>query len=691
MNRIGIDIGGTFTDLVLDKSGQIFSKKYLTTPDNPELGALAGINKLLVDYNLDVENIDTIVHGTTIAANALIERKGAKTALITTKGFRDVLEMRYEKRFDQYDLDIELPKPLVPRNLRICLNERTLITGEILKKPTESQLKKITKILIAENIKAVAVAFLHSYSNPQNEQFVKRYLRQNLPKSVTVCMSSEISPEAREFERFSTTVANAYVRPLMSNYLDSFHQTLTKKGFKGNFFLMSSSGGLTSLEQAKKVPIRLVESGPAGGIILASKISKELGIENSIALDIGGTTAKVCYLNQSEPLITRRLEVAHAWKNKSGSGLPLRIPAMDLVEIGAGGGSIAKVDILGRLVVGPESAASQPGPACYDLGGEKPTVTDANLVIGRISKESFGGGFINLTLSNAETSIKTEVVKKLHFKSTEWAAAGIIEISEELMANAARIHGIELGKNIRDFCLIVSGGGGPIHAVGIANKLDIRKIIVPHLAGVGSAVGFLAAPISYEIAQSISKFIRDLKPNEIKKTIKTIKQSIKNILTGASSSDREIQFKIDAELRYEGQGHDISIPIENYLESQKELLDLTQKFVSKYEEKFGFLMPGVRIEIVSLIVSGRLADPIKEKAQPQIQKNSRKNALKSRKIFELISGKFITYKVLNREELQVGASQSGPCLIQEKQTTTIVPRGWDVCKHIKNHLILTKN
>jgi len=691
VNRIGIDIGGTFTDLVLDKSGQIFSKKYLTTPDNPELGALAGINKLLVDYNLDVENIDTIVHGTTIAANALIERKGAKTALITTKGFRDVLEMRYEKRFDQYDLDIELPKPLVPRNLRICLNERTLITGEILKKPTESQLKKITKILIAENIKAVAVAFLHSYSNPQNEQFVTRYLRQNLPKSVTVCMSSEISPEAREFERFSTTVANAYVRPLMSNYLDSFHQTLTKKGFKGNFFLMSSSGGLTSLEQAKKVPIRLVESGPAGGIILASKISKELEIENSIALDIGGTTAKVCYLNQSEPLITRRLEVAHAWKNKSGSGLPLRIPAMDLVEIGAGGGSIAKVDILGRLVVGPESAASQPGPACYDLGGEKPTVTDANLVIGRISKESFGGGFINLTLSNAETSIKTEVVKKLHFKSTEWAAAGIIEISEELMANAARIHGIELGKNIRDFCLIVSGGGGPIHAVGIANKLDIRKIIVPHLAGVGSAVGFLAAPISYEIAQSISKFIRDLKPNEIKKSIKTIKQSIKNILTGASSSDREIQFKIDAELRYEGQGHDISIPIENYLESQKELLDLTQKFVSKYEEKFGFLMPGVRIEIVSLIVSGRLADPIKEKAQPQIQKNSSKNALKSRKIFELISGKFITYKVLNREELQVGASQSGPCLIQEKQTTTIVPRGWDVCKHIKNHLILTKN
>ena len=697
MNRIGIDIGGTFTDVVLDKSGRIFSKKYLTTPDNPEVGALAGINKLLMNYNLKVENIDTIVHGTTIAANALIERKGAKTALITTEGFRDVLEMRYEKRFDQYDLGIELPRPLVPRELRVCLNERTLITGEILKKPTESQLKKIIKLLIGEKIEAVAIAFLHSYSNPKNEQLVAKYLRQNLPKSVTICISSEISPEAREFERFSTTVANAYVRPLMSNYLNSFHQTLEKKRFKGNFFLMSSSGGLTSLEQAKKVPIRLVESGPAGGIILASKVSKELQEESSIALDIGGTTAKVCYLNQSEPFITRRLEVAHAWKNKSGSGLPLRIPAMDLVEIGAGGGSIAKMDTLGRLAVGPESAASQPGPACYNLGGEKPTVTDANLVIGRISEDSFGGGFINLMLSNAKKSIKKEIVKKLHFKSTEWAASGIIEIGEELMANAVRIHGIELGKNIRDCCLIVSGGGGPIHAAGIANKLDIRKIIVPHLAGVGSAVGFLEAPISYEIAQSISKFLGDLKTTEVKKIIKTIKQDIKSILKGASSTEREIQYKIDVELRYEGQGHDISIPIENYLESKKELSELTQKFVVKYQEKFGFLMPGVRMEIVSLIVSGKLTDSIKKlvdpielEAKPQLQKNSPKKTHKNRKIFEIVSGKFISYEVFDRETLQVGVSQSGPCLIHEDQTTTVVPRGWDVSKHIKNHLVLTK-
>jgi len=300
-------------------------------------------------------------------------------------------------------------------------------------------------------------------------------------------------------------------------------------------------------------------------------------------------------------------------------------------------------------------------------------------------------------LSNAKKSIKNEIVKKLHFKSTEWAASGIIEIGEELMANAVRIHGIELGKNIRDCCLIVSGGGGPIHAAGIANKLDIRKIIVPHLAGVGSAVGFLAAPISYEIAQSISKFLGDLKTTEVKKIIKTIKQDIKSILKGASSKDREIQYKIDVELRYEGQGHDISIPIENYLESKKELSELTQKFISKYKEKFGFLMPGVRIEIMSLIVSGKLTDSTKELVDPieleaklQLQKNLPKQFLKNRKIFEIVSEKFINYKVFDRETLQVGVSQSGPCLIHEDQTTTVVPKGWDVSKHIKNHLILTK-
>jgi len=454
---------------------------------------------------------------------------------------------------------------------------------------------------------------------------------------------------------------------------------------------MSSSGGLTSLDQAKKVPIRLVESGPAGGIIFASSVSRELKEENSIAIDIGGTTAKVCYLHHGEPLITRRLEIARSWKNKSGSGLPLRIPAMNLVEIGAGGGSIAKTDILGRLVVGPESANSNPGPACYNLGGENPTVTDANLVIGRISKNSFAGGFINLVGSKAKISIQNQIVEKLKFKSAEWAAAGIVEISEDLMANAVRIHGIELGKNIKDFCLIVSGGGGPIHAVGIANKLDITRIIVPHLAGVGSALGFLSAPISYEIAQSISKFITDLKPNKIKTTIEEIKGNIKKILSGVTTENKDIEFKVEAELRYQGQGHEISIPIENYLGSVSYFDDLTQQFIFKYKTKFGFSMPDISIEIVSLIISAKCSNSIQRPTNIMEPKSpSSKRANKSTEVFDITTSKFLTYKVFERENLPEGFFEKGPCLIQEEQTTTVVPKDWNVSKHIKNHLILTK-
>jgi N-methylhydantoinase A/oxoprolinase/acetone carboxylase beta subunit len=695
MNRIGIDIGGTFTDLVFEKSGEVFSKKILTTPNNPETAALEGIHTLLNSCKAKLSEIDTIIHGTTIAANALIERKGAKTALVTTKGFRDVLEMRYEKRFDQYDLNIQLPEPLVPRNLRFGLNERILVDGKILKKPNINELNKVLKECVINDIEAVAVAFLHSYANPKNEQYVAKFLRKNLPSKVTVCISSDISPEAREFERFSTTVANAYVRPLMSNYIDSFNHKLNKDGFKGSFLLLSSSGGLTSIDHAKRIPIRLVESGPAGGIILANKISNELKEENSIALDIGGTTAKICYLDRGEPVITRRFEVARAWKNKSGSGLPLRIPAMDLVEIGAGGGSIARQDSLGRLTVGPESASSKPGPACYNMGGTNPTVTDANLLLGRISKETFAGGSIALSEHKSKLAIIKDVVTPLEFKSISGAASGIVEIGEELMANAARIHGIELGKNIRDFSLVASGGGGPIHAVGIAEKLDIDKVIIPHLAGVGSALGFLYAPISYEIAQSFSKNLNDLKVDEIKKFIDKTKKKINKILITVGAKLDTIEFNINAELRYQGQGHEFSLPLSNNLENNDQINQLVQCFIERYREKFGFSMPENKIELVSIVVLGKssnIAINNLKTYSPNVSLSEHNDGSSSQNIpvYDNQSESFLSYAVFNRERLPENFVYQGPCVICEQQTTTVIPKNWNVFKNSHHHLILTR-
>ncbi len=693
MNRIGVDIGGTFTDLVLNKSGEVFSRKILTTPDNPEHAALKGITELLTLNRIEISEIDIIIHGTTIAANALIERKGAKTALITTDGFRDVLEMRYEKRFDQYDLNINFPEPLVPRDLRIGITERSLIDGTIIKKPSLDELNRVVKICISNKVEAVAIAFLHSYANSENEKYVADFLRANLPPKVTICVSSDVSPEAREYERFSTTTANAYVRPLMSNYLDSFNEKLLKSGFTGSFLLLSSSGGLTSIDHAKQIPIRLVESGPAGGIILAKKVSSQLNQENAIALDIGGTTAKICYLNNGEPLITRRLEIARAWKNKSGSGLPLRIPAMDLVEIGAGGGSIAKSDNLGRLAIGPESAGSKPGPACYNMGGTKPTVSDANLLLGRISKEVFAGGSISLSKLKSQETITKKIMKPLSFETLEGAAAGIVEISEELMANAARIHGIELGKNIRDFCLIASGGGGPIHAIGIAEKLEIDKVIVPHLAGVGSAVGFLHAPISYEIARSISKNLTDLQTGEIKTLITNTKKTINTILIKAGSSPDDIEFVVTAELRYQGQGHEFSLPINNHLDIGKEKDELIKRFIDKYQSKFGFSMPDDKIEFVSIIVSGKSTILYDELL---LKKTSRKDLKLVKPILEHIEiydpniRSFLLYRVFERHKLPEEFKQQGPCVIREPQTTTIIPKNWKVFKSRYHHLVLTR-
>src|SRR6056297_289348 len=458
MLRVAIDIGGTFTDVVAETRDGFTSVKVLTTPAAPEKAALDGLGRLLGNLAKTHEDITGIVHGTTLATNALIERRGAKTAFVTTAGFRDVLEMRYEKRFEQYALDIEMPEPLVPRPLRMGLAERVLVDGAVLTAPQDAEIELLAERLRAERVEAVAIGFLHSYKNAGHELYVAGRLRGLLDESITICTSAEVAGEIREYERFSTVCANAYVRPLMTRYLGRLVSQLHDRGFNGSFLMMLSDGALTTLDQATRFPIRLVEGGPAGGVALAAHVAREMGSDKTLSLDIGGTTAKICFIEGGRPKTNRRFEVARAWRDVKGSGLPVKVPTVELVEIGAGGGSIASIDRLGRLKVGPKSAGAEPGPAAYDRGGNLPTITDAHLTLGNISDEGFAGGIIKLAPERAPAAIAEHIQGALGMDKVEPAAAGIIELSDETMANAARVHGIELGLDISSFDLLVSGG-----------------------------------------------------------------------------------------------------------------------------------------------------------------------------------------------------------------------------------------
>ncbi len=690
MHKLGVDIGGTFTDVVLTDTRTLHSEKVLTTPGAPELGAIKGIETVLQKTGVSLEDIAVITHGTTLAANSIIQRKGAKTAFITTKGFRDVLEMRYEKRFDQYDLNIKLPEPLVPRQFRFTINERCQASGKITVEPSELEVNKVARTLLAEKIEAVAIGFIHSYVNPKNEQFVAKVLRSCLPSNVTICTSFEICPEAREYERFSTTVANSFVRPLMINYLNNLSKSLRKNGFTGSLLLMSSDSGITTVNQAKRTPIRLVESGPAGGVILASQIARTLKENKVVSIDIGGTTAKICYLEKGRAIRSRNFEIARSQVGKKGSGLPLRIPSVDLLEIGAGGGSIAYVDDIGRIRVGPESAGSSPGPACYSLGGNKPTITDSNLLIGRISKEFFSAEDIVLDKILSEKAIKDHIQSPLRFKSSQWAATGIIEVAEDFMANSVRAHGIELGKNISEFTMIASGGGGGLHAVGIAKKLGIKKIVIPKMAGVGSALGFLYSSVNYQIAQSVLQELMTINWTFLKRTTKKIMNKAMKILKELSIPETTVNLSIEVELRFKGQGHQLIIPVKDEFQDLDSLAKIQKIFFQKYKKKYGFLMPGVPVELVTLLVSCKRkeAKMTSDKAEYSPQSSSQKEI--SSPIFDYESQGWKQFTSIDRKSLMVGYEGIGPKIIREKQTTTIVPLGWKVTIHKAGHLILEK-
>jgi N-methylhydantoinase A len=667
--KLAADIGGTFTDIVLEAGAKRWSGKVLTTSAAPELGVIEGIEGVLAQSGLRAQDIGVVIHGTTLATNALIERKGAKTAFITTEGFRDILEQGYEKRFDHYDLMLDRATPLVPRSLRLTVCERLSADGDVLVPLDESSLENIARRLANEKVGAVAIGFLHAYAHDAHEKRVREVLAAALPKHVTICISSEVAPEIREFERFSTTVANAYVRPLMAGYLNRLGARLHGMGLAAPLFLMMSGGGLTTLETATRFPIRLVESGPAGGAILASQIAAECGLEDVLSFDMGGTTAKICLLHEGEPERARKFEIARAYRDMKGSGIPVRIPVIEMVEIGAGGGSIARVDKLDRITVGPDSAGSTPGPVSYGRGGAEPAVTDANLALGKIDPAYFAGGKIKLDETAAKDSLQRAIGDKLGLKDF-WPAAGVTEIVEENMANAARVHAIERGRDISACTMIAFGGGAPLHACSLAEKVGVGTIIVPRGAGVGSAIGFLRAPITYEITKSAVVSLETFKAARVNALLEQMTSDARGVVEPALQGGKA-PVRIVADCRYVGQGHEIrvAVPLRKLVDADG--AKLKAAFEALYEQVYGLRIPNQEAEAItwSVTVSSKTAS-VKRAGKARMVPAAA--ARGKRQIYDPALGKMVTAPVYWRLDLKPGAHVKGPAIIAEDETSTIV-------------------
>ena len=667
--KLAADIGGTFTDVVLETAQRRFTTKVLTTPA-PEAGVMEGIRRVLAEAGCQAEEVSIFIHGTTLATNALIERKGARTAFVTTQGMRDILEMGYEKRFEQYDVYMERPAPLVPRPLRFTVPERMDGRGRVLLPLDESAVRSAGERLRAERVQAVAIGFMHAYAWPQHEQRAAAILSEMLPRDVTICLSSEVCPEIREYERFSTTCANAYVRPLMQGYLLRLRAELDACGLRCSLLLMMSGGGLTTLENAARFPVRLVESGPAGGAILSSWIAREGGLARVMSFDMGGTTAKICLIDEGEPERARAFEVARAYRDVKGSGLPVRIPVIEMIEIGAGGGSIARVDAMSRITVGPDSAGADPGPACYGRGGADPTVTDADLALGRIDPGAFAGGTLRLDTAAAQKALAARIGKPLKLEAP-WHGAGVSEIVEENMTNAARVHAIERGKVISRYAIIAFGGGAPLHAGRLAEKLGVAKVVVPVGASVGSAIGFLRAPVSFEVVRSLRVALSRFDPAQVNALLDASATRAREVVRQAVAQGAlTIRRSVDA--RYIGQGFDLTLALpEGDLEAA-DAQRLRAQFERLYQTVYGVTMPDQDVELVTWSVTA--SSPTDAPApHQQVTRRAAPAAHSRRRVYEPALGSMADFAVYRRDDLAPGDELSGPALIEEAQTTTVVP------------------
>ena len=685
--RLAADIGGTFTDIAVEYDGKLFTCKVLTTPRAPEDGVFDGIRRALDDTGLTPADFALIVHGTTLATNAIIEHKGARTAMVVTEGFRDAIEIAYENRFEQYDIFMDKPPPLVPRELRFGVRERLDAHGNVLIPLEKDSVSAVIESLRREAVESVAIGFVHSYVDSRHERMVADILSAALP-DLSITLSSEVSPEIREYERWSTATANAYVQPLMSSYLGRLDDKLTEMGFDCPLCMMTSGGGLAALETARRFPIRLVESGPAGGAILAARLAGECSLDRVLSFDMGGTTAKICLIDDGEPQQSRTFEVARQYRFLKGSGIPLRIPVIEMVEIGAGGGSIATVDSLARINVGPESAGSEPGPACYNRGGTSATVTDADVALGRVDPDSFAAGTIPLDVQKARTAIDDAVGAKLKLAALD-AAFGISEIVEENMANAARVHAVERGKDLDGRTLIAFGGAAPVHAVRLARTLGIDSILVPTAAGVGSAVGFLRAPVAYEVVRShYTSLAEGFDPDAVNRIFAELREEAENIVAPAAPGAELVETRT-ADMRYRGQGHEISFVLPPGPYDAATRVQFAELFEGAYEASYARRIPEVEIEALNwtLRLAARQDSPPPCPASPA---DTAPEPASWRDMFDPEEAAMQRVPVYRRGDLPPGSAFRGPAVIAEDETTTVVMSGFTARINALGYIMITK-
>ncbi len=687
--RIAVDIGGTFTDVALDlpgSPGRFVTAKTPTTPADPVIGAMDGVRLALDQAGIDANLVGGFIHGTTLATNALIERKGATVGVITTAGFRDILEIAYERRYNQYDIFLDKPEMLVPRERCLTVLERMNARGEVLEPLDEAAIDGILASFADQGVESIAVCLLHAYANPAHERRLAELIAARRP-DLPVSLSSEVSPEAREYDRLSTTVANAYIRPLMQAYLEGLDAALTRDGFACPLYIMTSSGGMTTLETAVRFPIRLVESGPSGGAILAARVAETCGLDQVVSFDVGGTTAKICLIDDGRPQGSRQFEIGRAERFMKGSGLPVRIPVIEMIEIGAGGGSIAAVDRLGRITVGPESAGSEPGPACFGRGGRHATVTDSDLVLGHVEPAAFAEGRLQVDPRAAKTALTAAVGDSLGLDPVE-AAYGVSQIVDENMANAGRVHAIERGKDLASRTMIAFGGNGPLHATRVAERMGVGRIVIPRDPGVGSAIGFLHAPVAYEIVRSHYTTLDRIDLDRVNRLFAEMREEAMDVVE-AGARGAPIRETRTAYMRYRGQGHEIEVDLPARDLEPDDLARLDEAYQAAYRDLFHRSVPGMTIEVLNWSIAVTTVADLVAPAPTQAVV-TRKTSPHCRPVF--FGGRIGSRDcpVHRRDDLVPGDFVAGPALIVEGQTTTLVGADFDLLVDRLGNLQLTR-
>jgi len=684
--HFGFDIGGTFTDLVLldEDTGRMLIGKILTTPDDPTRAVMSGVRDLLASSGLDPTNVVGLVHATTLTTNAIIEQKGALTALVTTRGFADTLEMGRELRYDLYDLELRRPEPIVPADLRLEVTERVDYSGIVLTSLEDGDVTRIASELRRRDVQAMAISLLHSYANPDHERRIAATLCMAMP-GVALSLSSDVCPDVREYERTTTTVLNAYVQPLTGRYLDDLCRRLAAEGFASTPYIMLSSGGVTTIAAAAHHPIRLIESGPAAGALAAAYFSADAGVRDVIAFDMGGTTAKMCVVRDGHPQIANQFEAARVHRFKKGSGYPVKIPAVDLIEIGAGGGSIAWIDSMGLLKVGPESAGALPGPACYGQGGARPCVTDADLMLGYFDPDGFLGGRMRLSRERAEIALQG-LAAPLGLDAAR-AAWGIREVVNENMARAAQVYTAEQGLDIGGFTLLAFGGAGPAHAWDVARKVGIRRILCPLGSGIASAIGLLVAPKRCDVVRAFVTPLDRADFVRVSAIFDELEADAARTLGDAGTAAGEISMVRTAEMRYRGQGYEIAVPIPpgDLRERGQEML--SRAFEETYLQVYGRIIPGVPVEVINWRVTALERARTVARPRAAVAAAIRTQPVRTRAVYW--NDAYVDTPVYSRYGLPPGFTVAGPALIEEDETTTAVGVGWAATVDASLNLVIT--